>query len=131
MIALDFSGTTHQSASHNVAFNQVINQSVNQDQDDLGIRSWKPWGGPRLRRGWLDPLVEPKASIIGWSDGRVHVASCEPSCELVQPWFEPWIGPWLGLDLRNVLLELLPRVAGGGGPKGASCRSRVGGCGGD
>ncbi|KZV28551.1 hypothetical protein F511_34173 [Dorcoceras hygrometricum] len=28
MIALDFSGTTHQSASHNVAFNRVINQSV-------------------------------------------------------------------------------------------------------
>ncbi|KZV30756.1 hypothetical protein F511_03734 [Dorcoceras hygrometricum] len=26
-------GTTHQSASHNVAFNQVINQSVNQAQD--------------------------------------------------------------------------------------------------
>ncbi|KZV15533.1 hypothetical protein F511_02694 [Dorcoceras hygrometricum] len=33
MIALDFSGTTHQSASHNVAFNQVINQSVNQARD--------------------------------------------------------------------------------------------------
>ncbi|KZV48696.1 hypothetical protein F511_16895 [Dorcoceras hygrometricum] len=28
MIPLDFSGTTHQSASHNVAPNQVINQSV-------------------------------------------------------------------------------------------------------
>ncbi|KZV20716.1 hypothetical protein F511_09245 [Dorcoceras hygrometricum] len=35
MIALDFSGTTHQSASHNVAFNQVINQSVNQAQDHI------------------------------------------------------------------------------------------------
>ncbi|KZT76887.1 putative protein S-acyltransferase 19-like [Dorcoceras hygrometricum] len=33
MIALDFSGTTHQSASHNVAFNRIINQSVNQAQD--------------------------------------------------------------------------------------------------
>ncbi|KZV35582.1 hypothetical protein F511_32748 [Dorcoceras hygrometricum] len=33
MIALDFSGTTTQSASHNVALNQVINQSVNQAQD--------------------------------------------------------------------------------------------------
>ncbi|KZV57466.1 DNAJ heat shock N-terminal domain-containing protein [Dorcoceras hygrometricum] len=33
MIAFDFSGTTHQSASHNVAFNQVINQSINQAQD--------------------------------------------------------------------------------------------------
>ncbi|KZV25659.1 hypothetical protein F511_17802 [Dorcoceras hygrometricum] len=29
MIVLDFSGTTTQSASHNVALNQVINQSVN------------------------------------------------------------------------------------------------------
>ncbi|KZV24062.1 KH domain-containing protein-like [Dorcoceras hygrometricum] len=28
MIALDFSGTTHLSASHNVAINQVINQSI-------------------------------------------------------------------------------------------------------
>ncbi|KZV17432.1 hypothetical protein F511_06721 [Dorcoceras hygrometricum] len=37
MKALDFSGTTHQSASHNVAFNQVINQSVNQDQDVLQV----------------------------------------------------------------------------------------------
>ncbi|KZV17515.1 histone methyltransferase [Dorcoceras hygrometricum] len=102
------------------------------------FRSWKPWGGPRLRRGWLDPLVEPKTSIIGWSDvrvngvSRVHVASCEPLCELVQPWFEPWLGPSLGLDLRKVLPEWLrPRVAGGGGPKGASCGSRVGGGGGD
>ncbi|KZV41851.1 hypothetical protein F511_29051 [Dorcoceras hygrometricum] len=33
MIALDISGTTTQSASHNVALNQVINQSVNQAQD--------------------------------------------------------------------------------------------------
>ncbi|KZV16956.1 hypothetical protein F511_19742 [Dorcoceras hygrometricum] len=33
MIALDFSGTTTQSASHNVALNQVVNQSVNQAQD--------------------------------------------------------------------------------------------------
>ncbi|KZV17655.1 mediator-associated protein 1-like [Dorcoceras hygrometricum] len=34
MIALDFSGTTTQSASHNVALNQVVNQSVNQGQDE-------------------------------------------------------------------------------------------------
>ncbi|KZV52801.1 hypothetical protein F511_32828 [Dorcoceras hygrometricum] len=34
MIALDFSGTTTQSASHNVALNQVVNQSVNQAQDN-------------------------------------------------------------------------------------------------
>ncbi|KZV21926.1 sterol 22-desaturase [Dorcoceras hygrometricum] len=33
MIALDFSGTTTQSASHNVALNQVVNQSVNQAED--------------------------------------------------------------------------------------------------
>ncbi|KZV39107.1 ubiquitin carboxyl-terminal hydrolase 15-like [Dorcoceras hygrometricum] len=33
MIALDFSGTTHLSASNNMALNQVINQSVNQAQD--------------------------------------------------------------------------------------------------
>ncbi|KZV55714.1 inositol-tetrakisphosphate 1-kinase 3-like [Dorcoceras hygrometricum] len=32
MIVLDFSGTTHQSSSHNVALNQVVNQSVNQAQ---------------------------------------------------------------------------------------------------
>ncbi|KZV18444.1 isoflavone 2'-hydroxylase-like [Dorcoceras hygrometricum] len=34
MIALYFSGTTTQSASHNVALNQVINQSVIQAQDN-------------------------------------------------------------------------------------------------
>ncbi|KZV55086.1 hypothetical protein F511_30548 [Dorcoceras hygrometricum] len=96
---------------------------------DLGIRSWKTWGGHRLMRGWLDPLAEPKG-VHGVS--RVHVASCEPSCELVHPWFETWLGPWLGLDLRKVLPEWLrPRVAGGGGQKGASCGSRVGGGGGD
>ncbi|KZV52825.1 hypothetical protein F511_20168 [Dorcoceras hygrometricum] len=39
MIALDFLGTTHQSASHNVAFNRVINQSVNQAQDNHIIKS--------------------------------------------------------------------------------------------
>ncbi|KZV54018.1 hypothetical protein F511_37531 [Dorcoceras hygrometricum] len=39
MIALDFSGTTHQSASRNVAFNHVINQSVNQAQDVLTTRT--------------------------------------------------------------------------------------------
>ncbi|KZV50384.1 hypothetical protein F511_37539 [Dorcoceras hygrometricum] len=51
---------------------------------------------------------------------RAHVATCEPSCELVQPWFGPWLGPWLGLDLGKVLPEWLrPKVAGGGGPKGA------------
>ncbi|KZV18222.1 recQ-mediated genome instability protein 1 [Dorcoceras hygrometricum] len=33
MIALDFSGTTTQSASHNVALNQVVNQSANQSLD--------------------------------------------------------------------------------------------------
>ncbi|KZV18221.1 hypothetical protein F511_22277 [Dorcoceras hygrometricum] len=33
MIALDFSGTTTQSASHNVALNQVVNQYANQAQD--------------------------------------------------------------------------------------------------
>ncbi|KZV40501.1 hypothetical protein F511_12483 [Dorcoceras hygrometricum] len=33
MIALDFSGTTTQSASHNVALNQFVNHSVNQAQD--------------------------------------------------------------------------------------------------
>ncbi|KZT75912.1 hypothetical protein F511_47063 [Dorcoceras hygrometricum] len=33
MIALDFSDTTHLSASHNVALNQVVNPSVNQAQD--------------------------------------------------------------------------------------------------
>ncbi|KZV38003.1 hypothetical protein F511_10224 [Dorcoceras hygrometricum] len=33
MIALDFSRTKTQSASHNVALNQVVNQSVNQAQD--------------------------------------------------------------------------------------------------
>ncbi|KZV38645.1 hypothetical protein F511_11743 [Dorcoceras hygrometricum] len=43
MIALDFSGTTHLSASHNVAFNQVINQSVNQAQDiSPGTANLKP-----------------------------------------------------------------------------------------
>ncbi|KZV44411.1 hypothetical protein F511_37779 [Dorcoceras hygrometricum] len=43
MIALDFSGKTHQSASHNVAFNQVINQSVNQAQDiSPGTANLKP-----------------------------------------------------------------------------------------
>ncbi|KZV55120.1 hypothetical protein F511_24119 [Dorcoceras hygrometricum] len=38
MIALDFSGTTHLSSSHNVALNQVINQSVNQAQDNQPSR---------------------------------------------------------------------------------------------
>ncbi|KZV18950.1 hypothetical protein F511_03466 [Dorcoceras hygrometricum] len=33
MIALEFPGTTHLSGSHNVALNQVINQSVKQAQD--------------------------------------------------------------------------------------------------
>ncbi|KZV50047.1 hypothetical protein F511_34063 [Dorcoceras hygrometricum] len=43
MIVLDFSGTTHQSASHNVAFNQVINQSFNQAQDiSPGMANLKP-----------------------------------------------------------------------------------------
>ncbi|KZV17430.1 formin-like protein 5 [Dorcoceras hygrometricum] len=43
MIALDFSGTTHQSASHNVAFNQVINQSFNQARDiSPGMANLKP-----------------------------------------------------------------------------------------
>ncbi|KZV54229.1 hypothetical protein F511_35096 [Dorcoceras hygrometricum] len=43
MIALDFSGTTHQSASHNMDFNQVINQSVNQARDiSPGTDNLKP-----------------------------------------------------------------------------------------
>ncbi|KZV20467.1 hypothetical protein F511_34345 [Dorcoceras hygrometricum] len=43
MIALDFLGTTHQSSSHNVAFNQVINQSVNQARDiSPGTDNLKP-----------------------------------------------------------------------------------------
>ncbi|KZV26971.1 hypothetical protein F511_39788 [Dorcoceras hygrometricum] len=39
MIALDFSGTTHLSASHNVALNLVINQSITQAQDVCIITS--------------------------------------------------------------------------------------------
>ncbi|KZV35328.1 28 kDa ribonucleoprotein, chloroplastic [Dorcoceras hygrometricum] len=39
MIALDFLGMTHQSAGHNVAFNQVINQSVNR----LKMYAWMPF----------------------------------------------------------------------------------------
>ncbi|KZV29190.1 BAG family molecular chaperone regulator 8, chloroplastic-like [Dorcoceras hygrometricum] len=87
MIALDFSGTTHLSASHNVALNQVINQSVNKAQDVCMYAIQKSMLNAyksQYRDLKFSNQISPKSKILKFENSKIlnlnfSILTVEPS----------------------------------------------------